>query len=134
MSGTAAIEVGGTETWDLIRQVVTKGREDGLGDDQLAGAIYTVLRSHGLPDGDEVAELRADKARLDFLDACNRALNQRYGTNYGWELILSHNVTRLMLGEFHAGEPRGLDLNDACGGNAKLPSCRAAIDKRRPRS
>lgn len=80
----------------------------------------------------EVADLQADKARLDFLDACNAALNAHYGTSYGWELILSHNITRLLLGEFWAGEPRGLDLNDAAGGHAKLPSCRAAIDSKMP--
>lgn len=81
----------------------------------------------------EVAALQADKARLDFLDRCNAALNAHYGTNYGWELILSHNITRLLLGEFWAGEPRGLDLNDAAGGHAKLPSCRAAIDAKMPK-
>jgi hypothetical protein len=72
----------------------------------------------------ELAAAKRDKERLDFLDRCNAALNERYGTNYGWELILNHNVTRLMLGRLV------VDLNDAAGGNAKLPSCRAAIDAR----
>ena len=37
--------------WELIRQVLAKGRADGLDDVQLAGAVYTVLVSHGLMDG-----------------------------------------------------------------------------------
>ncbi|MCP4564020.1 MAG: hypothetical protein GY873_30330 [Bosea sp.] len=70
------------------------------------------------------AERQRDSERLDFLDRCNAALNARYGTHYGWELILNHNITRLMLGR------DAVDLNDAAGGKAKLPSCRAAIDAR----
>lgn len=70
----------------------------------------------------ECAELRADKARLDYLDRCNAALNARYGTTYRWKLIQSHNVNRLMIGDFavdlHDSQPRG------------LPSCRDAIDER----
>lgn len=72
-----------------------------------------------------VREYKKDKERLDFLDRCNRALNKHYGTNYGWKLILNHNVTRLM-------SERGIDaidLNDAEGGNVKSESCREAIDK-----
>lgn len=69
------------------------------------------------------AELQADKARLDFLDGMNAALNRRSGTHYGWTLILNHNVNRLMLGHLE------VDLNDSEGGVAKLPSCRAAIDR-----
>jgi hypothetical protein len=68
----------------------------------------------------------ADRARLDFLDACNRRLNERYGTNYGWKLILNHNVTRLMLNDHQMS----VDLHDSEGGNRKLPSCRDAIDER----
>lgn len=75
----------------------------------------------------DLAELRKDKDRLDWLDACNARLNARYGTNYGWSVILSHNVTRLMLGHMV------VDLHDSEGGVAKLPSCRAAIDERRRR-
>ena len=37
--------------WELIRQVLAKGRADGLDDVQLAGAVYTVLTSHKLMDG-----------------------------------------------------------------------------------
>lgn len=73
---------------------------------------------------ERVKALEADKARLDFLDACNAALNGRYGTNYGWTLVLTHNVTRLMLGRWME-----VDLHDSEGGKAKLPSCRGAIDR-----
>ncbi len=70
----------------------------------------------------KVAELEADKARLDYLDRCNAALNARYGTTYRWKLIQSHNVNRLMIGDFavdlHDSQPHG------------LPSCRDAIDER----
>lgn len=41
----------GPSPWELIRQVLAKGRADGLDDVQLAGAVYTVLVSHGLVDG-----------------------------------------------------------------------------------
>ncbi len=34
--------------WEMIRQVLAKGRADGLDDVQLAGGIYAVLVSHGL--------------------------------------------------------------------------------------
>ncbi|MCY1277445.1 hypothetical protein D9M70_261400 [compost metagenome] len=68
----------------------------------------------------EIRQLRADKARLDFLDRMNAALNARYGTTYRWKLILNHNVTRLVLGDLEVDlcdhEPNG------------LPSCRDAID------
>jgi len=77
---------------------------------------------------DEIARLREalgkDRDRLDFLDECNRRLNARYGTNYGWKLVLNHNVNRLFLGDH-----LDVDLNDSHGGKGKLPSCRAAIDK-----
>lgn len=71
-----------------------------------------------------VAALEEDKARLDFLDECNIRLNAKYGTSYGWKLILNHNVNRLMLGHMD------VDLHDTEGSNAKLPSCRKAIDER----
>ncbi len=70
----------------------------------------------------EVARLREDKARLDFLDRCNQSLNERYGTNYRWSLILNHNVTRLML-----NDTRTVDLHDSEPNG--LPSCRDAIDR-----
>ena len=67
--------------------------------------------------------LEADKARLDWLDRMNAGLNQRYGTAYRWRLILNHNVTRLLLGDFL------MDLHDTEGGKTGLTSCRDAIDE-----
>lgn len=72
-----------------------------------------------------VEELKKDKERLDFLDRCNLALNDHYGTNYGWKLILNHNVTRLM----SEGGLNMIDLHDSEGSNKKLKSCRDAIDE-----
>lgn len=80
---------------------------------------FASTRTKALEEG------REDKERLDFLDRCNLALNKKYGTNYGWKLIINHNITRLM-------SERGtddIDLNDANGGNDKLKSCRDAIDQ-----
>lgn len=71
----------------------------------------------------KVAELAADKARLDYLDRCNAALNAHYGTAYSWRLFQSHNVNRLMLGNCY-----DVDLNDSQPQG--LPSCRDAIDER----
>ncbi len=73
----------------------------------------------------EVERLRADKERLDWLDGMNRALNGRYGTQYGWRLVTNHNVNRLFLGHMV------VDLHDSEGGAAKQPSCRDAIDAHR---
>jgi len=74
----------------------------------------------------EIEALRGDKARLDYLDECNRRLNTKYGTSYGWKLIINHNVNRLML-----DSPSGMQVNlhDSEAGNTKLPSCRKAIDE-----
>jgi hypothetical protein len=71
----------------------------------------------------QLAALLADKARLDYLDRCNAALNAHYGTTYSWKLIQSHNVNRLMLGNSY-----DVDLNDSQPNG--LPSCRDAIDER----
>jgi hypothetical protein len=69
-----------------------------------------------------------DARRLDFLDACNLRLNQHYGTNYGWKVVLSPNVTRLMTTRRPAdsGYVADVDVHDsqAHGPN----SVRAAID------
>lgn len=32
-----------------------------------------------------------DSERLDFLDRCNRQMNERYGTEYGWRFDWNHN-------------------------------------------
>lgn len=74
----------------------------------------------------ELDALRADKARLDYLDECNRRLNAKSGTLYGWRLVQSHNVNRLML-----NFPNGVDLHDSqavgCHPTGHL-SVRDAID------
>lgn len=72
----------------------------------------------------ELAAMRRDRERLDFLDHCNAMLNETSGTRYGWELILNHNVTRLMSGRL------AIDLNDSAAGASALQSCRDAIDAR----
>lgn len=70
----------------------------------------------------ECEALRADKARLDFLDRCNAALNAHYGVSYGWRLILSGHITRLA----RHGGLCDIDLYD---NEPKGPaSCREAID------
>lgn len=75
----------------------------------------------------EYAALKADKERLDYLDQCNRRLNAASGTVYGWEMIQSPNVNRLMLDGFK----HGVDINDAkavgCHPTGHL-SVRNAID------
>lgn len=73
--------------------------------------------------GDEwIRALEADKARLDFLDECNAALNARSGTAYGWAMVMNHNVNRLMTERHHLA----VDLHDSKAHGA--PSCRDAID------
>lgn len=77
---------------------------------------------------EEWESLKKDKKRLDFLEECHTKLNEQYGTDYGWEIIINHNVVRMMM------DCRGgiyqIDLNDAAGGNAKIQTCRRAIDKK----
>lgn len=74
---------------------------------------------------ERIRVLEADAKRLDFLDWLNRRLNVHYGTEYGWKLVTNHNVNRLIL-----GSDFDVELHDSEGGNAKLDSCRAAIDQR----
>lgn len=79
----------------------------------------------------EHAELLADKARLDFLEASHRALNAASGNaSYGWKFITSENVRRLMAGpdlKYHF-----VDLSDANAINPITGGCnsvRVAIDR-----
>lgn len=65
--------------------------------------------------------LLQDKARLDWFDHLNQALNQHYGTTYRWKVIINHNITRLMLNDL-----KTVDMSDA--EPFGLPSCREAID------
>ena len=73
-------------------------------------------------------EAHADKRRLDFLDECNRRLNEKCGNFYGWELILSHNVTRLMMESPFVTERAGVDLHDSQVPAQAKKTCREAID------
>lgn len=68
----------------------------------------------------------SDTERLEWLDDCNRRLNDKCGSRYGWELILSHNVTRLMLESPYVAEFAGVDLNDSAFPGKR--TCREAID------
>jgi hypothetical protein len=78
-------------------------------------------------------ELQEDKARLDFLESAHIALNNLYNTNYGWELIINHNIVRFMAGHSYPRDSYpGIDLHDSKGGCAKLQTCREAIDKHLP--
>jgi hypothetical protein len=109
---------------DAITQLIARVREleEALEVSQAKEPWLELAKRNAAAEA-RVEALAEDKQRLDFLDECNRRLNENYGTNYGWELILNHNVNRLMLGHLQ------VDLNDSRGGNAKLPSCRAAIDE-----
>jgi hypothetical protein len=64
-----------------------------------------------------------DTARLDYLDALNSSLNAHYGTNYNWQMVVNHNVNRVMF-----NFPRGADLSDIHPNGHG--SCRQAIDQR----
>lgn len=75
---------------------------------------------------EEYESLKADKKRLDFLEECHTRLNDLYKTDYGWEVIINHNVVRLMKEK----DINGIDLNDTKGGNDKIKTCRLALDKK----
>lgn len=92
-------------------------------DQQQACSALTVPR-------EEYEALLRDKARLDYLEEAHTALNAHYKTEYGWKLIINSQVVRFMAGNCYPrddGYP-GIDLHDSHGGNAKLPTCREAID------
>jgi hypothetical protein len=98
---------------------------------EVLGALKALRKAGGwlaadadqvVAERDRLERLEADKARLDFLDEANRRLNAVFGTTYKWELIMNHNVNRLMIGQLD------VDLNDAAPNGLK--SCREAIDQR----
>lgn len=116
--------------YDLLRQAAAQLSSDRL---RLARVLPPAAEADEHPTAQdyrnraeraeaECAELRADKARLDYLDRCNAALNAYYGTTYRWKLIQSENVNRLMIGD------GAVDLNDMQADG--LLSCRDAIDER----
>lgn len=51
---------------------------------------------------DEIRRLRADAARLDWLDQINKNANARNGTVYGWRFDINHNRAALMNHNFPA--------------------------------
>lgn len=101
---------------DRLKAVTIYGDTDAESDKRIHEAAALLRRT-----AEEMESATADKRRLDFLDSFNVALNARYGTTYRWELILNHNINRLMLGHMM------VDLNDARAYG--LPSCRVAIDR-----
>ena len=74
----------------------------------------------------ELASLRADRARLDWLEKQRVGLNAHYGTSYGWEVVRSHLVNRLMFRTPEITAMAGVDVNDAVAGGKDV---RAAIDE-----
>ncbi|VWB08530.1 hypothetical protein [Burkholderia lata] len=104
-----------------LRDPAQKWANLALEANRAANAIDTLLS--------ELEAREADRRRLDFLDRMNIALNKHYGTQYGWKLILSPNIVRLMSGRHHGGFVGDVDLNDANSGLSSFDSCRKAIDE-----
>lgn len=106
---------------------------DGSGIERAASA-WNARAALTPPEGYVLVEAAkaADSERLDFLDAMNVALNCHYGTNYGWRLILSDRISRLMSGRQWQGKVGDVDLNDQNAGSSGFSGCREAIDAARP--
>jgi hypothetical protein len=73
-----------------------------------------------------IAELEKDKTRLDALELWRKILNQHCGSSYGWEVVRSHNVNRIMVRSPYVCEPQAIDVNDFAHGGKDI---RAAIDE-----
>lgn len=69
-----------------------------------------------------------DKERLDWLEQRRRALNAHCGSRYGWKVVQSHLVNRLMLETPEVCAMAGVDLHDTGAGSDDV---RVAIDKAR---
>lgn len=78
-----------------------------------------------LEEQKEIASLRADRARLDWLEKRRVALNAHCGSAYGWEVVQSHLVNRLMLRTPEVCAMAGVDVNDTGTGGKDI---RHAID------
>lgn len=104
-----------------------------LGED-FERSIRAIIAALTPPEGYVLVEAAkaADSERLDFLDAMNVALNCHYGTKYGWRLILSDRISRLMSGRQWQGKVGDVDLNDQNAGSSGFSGCREAIDAARP--
>lgn len=116
-NGTRDLYVGHKKTCDRVAAELTTAFRDG---EFVGKGLYDALAAEAQALRKEVAELRKDKARLDRLDQLNVALNAKYGTTYQWQVIVNHNINRLMLGHLQ------IDLNDSAAFG--LPSCRDALD------
>jgi hypothetical protein len=66
-----------------------------------------------------------DTKRLDWLENQRLALNQHCGSSYGWEVVQSHLVNRLMFKTTERSAIAGVDVNDT---GPKGIDIRAAID------
>lgn len=106
----------------LVRFCVEWKGNDIRYDEQLEKETVADILSKLKTIEERAREENKDTQRLDFLDKLNKGLNDHYGTEYGWELIINHNVTRLFSGRIDR-----IDLNDAKAHGAK--SCREVIDK-----
>jgi hypothetical protein len=73
-------------------------------------------------------ELRAEATRLDWLEEQRTRLNAHTGSRYGWKLVQSHLVNRLMLPTPEVCEMAGVDLHDT---GLTTDDVRAAIDRAR---
>ncbi|MFO6387243.1 hypothetical protein ACLBV0_04430 [Pseudomonas aeruginosa] len=116
-NGTRDLYVGHKKTCDRVAAELTTAFRDG---EFVGKGLYDALAAEAQALREEVAELRRDKGRLDRLDQLNVALNAKYGTTYQWQVIVNHNINRLMLGHLQ------IDLNDSAAFG--LPSCRDALD------
>lgn len=89
-------------------------------------ALAPALARAYIAQAEELERLRADKHRLDFMDACNVRLNERYETTYGWKFHFNHNRVRLGLdGQRFAG----WDEFALVDSNFPAKNIRAAIDE-----
>lgn len=103
---------------DMALDIIAVGEALGIPPAEQAGGTGEFI--------DLIQALNKDKARLDRLDQLNSALNAKYGTTYQWQVIVNHNVNRLMLGHLQ------IDLSDSAAFG--LPSCRDALDTIMPAS
>lgn len=132
-----AIEV---ERWSVYKGTPPNERRPDRGSDLVQGmsigagrcaeAIRAAAPAGAAPAEDalEQREATSDTKRLDWLDARNRALNAHYGTVYGWKVVLSPNVTRLMTERPPiAGFIADVDVHDSA--TRGHDSVRAALDE-----
>ena len=86
----------------------------------IAGRALAALTTQPQPVADGPAGF-SDRERLDWLEGRRLQLNKHNGSDYGWEIVLSHLVTRLMVKGVNV-----IDVNDAAANKGNI---RAAIDE-----